>query len=778
MTTPPRSDRTLPKQKTQISPNRVAIAPYNFVPLPEVIITVDPEREGAKHDRYMEGRHTGTIDCTLTTESPLYIRCGLTPEQIAQELQAKDCSDFFYLDPETHTPVIPGSSLRGLLRSLVEIVAYAKLDRMSSAPLVYRSIDGSSLAARYRDQIMQTDSYVRPYRYTPKVQGGYLEKVGPNRWQIRPAQHIGDTSFARIAHRTLESLHPQWRRNLTSRKGAAANTYDLYIQPSPFNYQSVRGGFLQVRYAKVFEASSQPKDGLIKAALLVSGNMGTKRSEAVIFPIDPQAEPIALSDEIIQAYRAQISKEQANLLDSRAEQAARPYMPTGLLRDGQPVLYINDGNTLFFGHTMMMRIPYPHKPIDFVPADLRDPEQIDLAEAIFGFVGKKKQKNPRHQAWAGRVFVSDAHAELYSWLHDEAITPHILSGPKATTFQHYLVQTDEDSKELKHYASEPGNDTVIRGHKQYWHKGDPSLDEITSATYAQLTPQERENDTQHTHIKPIASGSRFQAKIRFENLSNVELGALVWVLQLSDDSLHPGSKYRFKMGMGKPLGLGSLRIDSRLTLQEAHQRYSSLFSDTHDGVWATGETEQSPEVCLALSQAFEEHILAKLSKASLPIPTTNRLKDVLRIQMLLALLSWPGPQPIAAHTRYMEIERREQPRIGTDRNEYKQRPVLPTPVQVLANASGTPIQSTVPQRTAPQLPEVGEIFTGKILDIDGSVAALEVPHFSPPDTMAILRDFQGKRFRLGNTARVRVVAIRRIRNNTKTIVEVEIAPKE
>src|SRR5437016_755155 len=93
---------------------RAAIAPYNFVPLPEHIVraeqVVAAERVpsvrkangelqefpySVHHDTYHTERHTGTITCTLTTASPLYLRCGLTPDQLAQGLAAKDLPDFF-----------------------------------------------------------------------------------------------------------------------------------------------------------------------------------------------------------------------------------------------------------------------------------------------------------------------------------------------------------------------------------------------------------------------------------------------------------------------------------------------------------------------------------------------------------------------------------------------------------------------------------------------------------------------------------------------------------
>jgi len=58
------------------------------------------------------------------------------------------------------------------------------------------------------------------------------------------------------------------------------------------------------------------------------------------------------------------------------------------------------------------------------------------------------------------------------------------------------------------------------------------------------------------------------------------------------------------------------------------------------------------------------------------------LAQLERIQALLALLSWPGPDP--ALTRYLEIERGSE---GDEYNEYKERPVLPDPLGVLRSAA-------------------------------------------------------------------------------------------
>lgn len=71
-----------PKQIQNIPPERCATAPYNFVELPDQIVQV-AESDLPTHDRYHGNLLTGRIDCTLITESPLYVRCGLTSADYA-----------------------------------------------------------------------------------------------------------------------------------------------------------------------------------------------------------------------------------------------------------------------------------------------------------------------------------------------------------------------------------------------------------------------------------------------------------------------------------------------------------------------------------------------------------------------------------------------------------------------------------------------------------------------------------------------------------------------
>ena len=52
-----------------------ATAPYNFIPLPENVVTVPSIPD---HDVF--SNNSGFIECSLKTLSPLYTRCGMSPD--------------------------------------------------------------------------------------------------------------------------------------------------------------------------------------------------------------------------------------------------------------------------------------------------------------------------------------------------------------------------------------------------------------------------------------------------------------------------------------------------------------------------------------------------------------------------------------------------------------------------------------------------------------------------------------------------------------------------
>ncbi len=678
-----------PKHIDKVPDDRRAIAPYNFVELPEKVVEAElPLPEG---DRYHPNRYTGKIECTLTTESPLYTRCGWNPDDFAEhsEKAFKDLSDEikhkranFFINPATQKPIIPGSSIRGMLRTLVEIVSFSKIDRISDEQhFFFRAV-----AADKDDPLKEEyKKYVQP----KNIKAGYLEEKQDS-WFIRPAMSIDTDSFVWVKEDKLKSLS------------------GLIPMSNLSEYRSQY--FINISFGDIYTKNSHRLAGKVssnctqyqhKGVVVTSGNMlegGTnprdlkRKNHSIVREPDPKAKLLSVSEDAIRDYCSALTPFQ--------KQEPPFDQNRGVLKNGRCIFYCQPkaGQPItLFGQSPNFRIPYSPQgngkastARDFIPDFLKDskdkPAITDIAEAIFGFVRRDKQPEGIEQSRAGRVFISDGilkpHQEkkVQQSLNQKPKTI-LLSNPKPTTFQHYLVQPQEtkaDKPKLKHYASKPptkteeeetSGETVIRGHKLYWHK--PTLIEEPSDA----------SDTQTSLIKPIDSGIKFTFTIHFQNLSQVELGVLLWILSLSSEKSQiletgkEGEKYSFSLGMGKPLGMGAVKIDYELHLSDRQERYNNLFNGAD---WKTGEENQSQthEKEKESVKAFEKYILDRICCQDYPKDRNREqiqhLKQLPRIEMLLAMLQCNNTRD-TEQTRYMKIE---------PDNEYKNRPVLPTPLQL------------------------------------------------------------------------------------------------
>ncbi|MUH00440.1 TIGR03986 family CRISPR-associated RAMP protein [Scytonema sp. UIC 10036] len=686
----------LPRHLTNVPDTKKAIAPYNFVELPNNVVEIQADSLPSHNVYYAqsEKRYTGRIDCTLTTESPLYIRCGLTKEEFACGAESKDLPDFFYTEiaSKARKPVIPGSSLRGMIRNIIEIITFSKIERVSDKQkLFFRAVAANpnkdSLGKEYK-------RYVEP----KTVQAGYLKKDSQG-WYIQPAISCNGSTFAWV--RETDFILPRFK------KFDDENYFSQYINVS---YTEVNIDYKD-RAKRLFAKNVDlPEVHPKKGVLVTSGNMkqdnqkqaSPRRNhcvvfECLVFQANSESAKLRIDGTVIEHYR--------NALTDFQKQT--PFdKDWGMLQENRPVFYyLPEGanKVNFFGQSPNFRIPYSPDSdgqastvADFIPKNLKNSVAIDLADAIFGWV--KDNDVPINLRQRGsRVFISDANyisAENHIWYtgdFDRTITPQILSEPKPTCFQHYLVQPENtlaDKPNLRHYASRPIEKTVIRGHKLYWHQGNkPNFKYVN---------KDKTPETQLNKIKPISRGVKFKFNVHFENLSDIELGALLWVMNISSDRSQifgigkQNEEYRLSLGMGKPLGMGAVKIEPTLYLSARNSRYKQLFDNKQ---WNQAESTATDDQQLCFIQEFEKYIIliAKISDDDKPKESeVKSLKCLPRIEMLLAMLQWKPVSDIEQQTRYMEIERDvKKPYIGRlsksndpTVNEYKERPVLPTPLQI------------------------------------------------------------------------------------------------
>ena len=201
------------------------------------------------------------------------------------------------------------------------------------------------------------------------------------------------------------------------------------------------------------------------------------------------------------------------------------------------------GKVTAFGHGQCFRIPYKNSIGEIVEKNLQS-DIVDFADAVFG----------KADFWSSRVFFEDAKIISNAETLPTA-EPKPLMQPNPTSYQLYLKQDDRNF--LNHWDS---RNAKIRGYKLYWH------DKISDW-------QDKENyDEKSTKkITPLKTGNRFKSKIRFENLSKIELGALLMIFDLN------GAKNpAYKIGMAKSLGLGSIKVTPKLFVENS-TAYTELF---------------------------------------------------------------------------------------------------------------------------------------------------------------------------------------------------------
>ena len=309
--------------------------------------------------------------------------------------------------------------------------------------------------------------------------------------------------------------------------------------------------------------------------------------------------------------------------------------------DKIPCFYIqeNIGNNVkltSFGHTPFFRLKYHNSIDNLLPKELINKNYVDITKAIFGIESNSKKDSIN---FASRVFFEDA-ILISGTSENTPKKPKILSSPKATAFQNYLVQTSDDLDRIKHYDSD---NTKIRGNKLYWHQDNPQWEE---------TNPNSEHDSQYTKIKPVNKGAKFVSKIRFENLSKTELGALLFVLKLDTNCHH-------KIGMGKPLGLGSIKITPKLFLSDRKKRYEELFSDDL--------IEYNENNFNSFINEFTSYIVNSINTVS----NTNyaNIWEIDRIKELKSILTYSRNSNNNL-VRYLELD------------EFKKRGILPLPTKV------------------------------------------------------------------------------------------------
>ncbi len=130
-----------------------------------------------------------------------------------------------------------------------------------------------------------------------------------------------------------------------------------------------------------------------------------------------------------------------------------------------------------------------------------------------------------------------------------------------------------DTPKPRHKAFYLNNQGFIAGRKFYFHN-----ENLLTAN--SLIPIGDTGRFRNQHIKPLDTGVEFEARIDFTNLESDEFAALLFAVAMR---FNEQWDMRHKIGYGKPIGLGSIRIDpTKLRLVDYATRYTA--SSTKHGI--------------------------------------------------------------------------------------------------------------------------------------------------------------------------------------------------
>jgi len=557
----------------QESTKPVAV-PYNFVSLPKQVIPAEFWKSDSSKDvkdLYKQhvltnGKNSGYIDIDILTQTPLFIG-GNVVKKNGEEYQ-----EFF---GGNDNPLIPGSSLKSMIKQVLKIVTASGFKAYNSESgvgdfedrrLFYREVGKSS--SEYR-RIMVKDTFGKK-RSETKAQAGFLIKTNNHKFYIINAK--------------FDVFEYDEFPDLESKKNRAGVDWET--------------GYVNIH----------------------TGSMSSKKSFVRIFkPNDFSINQVKISDKIIENYeydykynRVVANKNAIDLLEigkqcvGKTDDAAQKFTGRSDVTYVVPCFYIaKDGEVQHFGHGRFYRIPYNKSIGDHLPKELESQNGIvDLTESILG----------RSRDWAGRVSFSEAHlCNKPEWC--ECSKPQPLMGPKPTSYQFYLQQNDS---EQKHWDSP---NATIRGYKLYWHQ---PIDKVKSWKSSSNT----NGDKLSKYIQPIDSGTMFKSRIYFDNLSDIELGALLLTLNLDQLDAVAGDKksISYKLGKGKSIGLGSVELNSSLHILDREKRYNTLFDNN---TWQLGESDISKDTFI---NAFLKYRNASLG---------GNLSDYKKmLEELLTMMNW------------------------------------------------------------------------------------------------------------------------------------------
>jgi len=540
-------------------------APYNFAPLAPYVFAPRWAR-AVSQDRPFADGYCGSLTLDIEATAPLVVGGG---RETRRQRDGWNC--VHPVRGPDGRPFIPGSSLKGMIRNVVEIASFGRFAHF---------VDDRRMGVRDLTARFYTDLITRPTGkggHGALVHAGWLyyDERGKN-WRIQPAD------YARVDFSVLQTAGAIAFNDRTTiaQKYTMLENADLLECGFPSqdnfvgNYPHQRGK-VQLAYVKatclVRGKDARGRDDLIRGTVVCTGPISSKHMEFVFHSWDGR-KAIDVPRAVYQGFK-RIHEERRR--DDTSETPWQYWMGRldrgevgpgarlGRIVPGIPVFYMSTktdgGDVKALGLAQMFKIPYDfsvhdmarHTSAGHAPRG-NESRPYDLAELLFGTIREDGADNLR-----GRV--SFGHARMTFGSHQEAAHPAlVLNSPKPTFYPAYVEQkastTDRAAGDTvgayDTYMNKSGGAAPrLRGWKRYLPR--PKVEATPQAD-----PRTQKKVALELHALP--AGVKFQTRLDVHNLLPEEIGALLYAIELGDDDKRAQRVHG--LGLGKAYGFGAVRI--------------------------------------------------------------------------------------------------------------------------------------------------------------------------------------------------------------------------
>lgn len=518
-------------------------APFNFVPVSDKVFFPD-WADQISHDIPFSDGVSGTINLKITAESPIFVRNGHT-EKDSEETK----NSFSNIDRQYF---IPGTSLKGAIRNVLEIMSFGKMQFVDNK--------------RYSIRDLQLNDYKKVFQEN-EVHCGWMRK-DKDKDKIIIKDH--GIPF-RVSHNEIDN-------HFNTRFCETFKNRDFFKKESNkspiYKYNALNKQSLDLKFE--LDKSPRPEvdkrkfvviknNGSLNGKLVFTGQPGLRKdaqrgsNREIINKASGKFYEFIFPEGSIKAHELNIYDKDgkfADFLFIHKDSTEWSFWKERLTKgDEVPVFLIVKNNELcHFGLSYLYKLPFDKKIKGYLPENHND-KKLDLADCIFGTTTNDKLK--------GRVSFSNAPAVK---AEEMDLMKVYMGSPKPTYYPIYLNQNGENgflSEKSTGFTTMLNNNAQLRGWKRY---------NLRDTHITEFEIPEGQDENTNSFV-PLEAGSEFVCKVRFSNLKREEIGALLLSIETNKNSYH-------SIGFAKSYGYGKIKVEINNFVPELVQENCiELFND-------------------------------------------------------------------------------------------------------------------------------------------------------------------------------------------------------